>query len=65
MRFHHNDDPERAGVQRQPEECHPERISGDIQMFSIAYPATTTIPRHLNANLATSDFPEEAHQSVS
>ncbi|MGW8488295.1 hypothetical protein [Streptomyces sp. NPDC055886] len=64
MRFHHNDDPERAGVQWQPEECHSEQISGDIQMFPTAYPATTTTPRHQNANLTTSQPSNEATQSM-
>ncbi|MEV5582714.1 hypothetical protein AB0L39_29660 [Streptomyces parvus] len=64
VRLHHNDDPERAGVQWQPEECHPERNPGDIQMFPTAYPATTTTPRHQNANLTTSEPFSEAHRSV-
>ncbi|WP_143666197.1 hypothetical protein [Streptomyces sp. st77] len=64
MRFHHNDDPQRAGVQWQPEKCHPEQNPGDIQMFPTAYPATTTTPRHPNANLTTSEPSTEAIQSV-
>ncbi|NUW02879.1 hypothetical protein [Streptomyces sp. CAI 127] len=64
MRFHHNDEPERAGVQWQPEECHPEQTRGDIQVFPTAYPATTTTPRHLNANLTTSEASTEATRSV-